>query len=55
MTVLQSAADQAPLILTVPGLNGSGPRHWQTIWEQEIDDVARVELGSWEKPHRNAG
>ncbi len=54
MTVLSSAADQAPLILTVPGLNGSGPRHWQTIWEQEIDDVARVELGSWEKPHRNA-
>lgn len=53
MTALASAADQAPLILTVPGIDNSGPRHWQSIWERELDDCARVELGSWERPHRN--
>jgi len=54
MTALQSTAELAPLILTVPGLNGSGPRHWQSLWEQEITDCARVDLGTWERPHRNA-
>jgi predicted alpha/beta hydrolase family esterase len=42
-----------PLVLTVPGLNNSGERHWQTIWERERDDCFRVEMGSWDKPHRN--
>lgn len=42
-----------PLILTVPGLDNSGPAHWQSLWEREREDVARVELGSWDKPHRN--
>lgn len=41
------------LILTVPGLNNSGPGHWQTIWEQTRDDCRRVELGMWDRPHRN--
>ena len=54
MTTTLSAADQAPLILTVPGLDNSGPRHWQSIWERELDDCARVELGSWDRPNRNA-
>jgi len=53
MTALVSAADQAPLILTVPGLDNSGPRHWQSIWERELDDCARIELGSWDRPNRN--
>jgi predicted alpha/beta hydrolase family esterase len=43
-----------PLILTVPGLNGSGPAHWQTLWEQTRDDIARVDLGTWTAPRRNA-
>lgn len=44
----------APLILTIPGLGNSGPAHWQTDWETSLDlDVARVELGSWDDPHRN--
>ena len=42
-----------PLILTVPGLNNSGPGHWQTLWEERRDDCQRVELGMWDKPHRN--
>ena len=42
-----------PLILTVPGLANSGPDHWQTRWEQDRDDCRRVELGMWDRPHRN--
>jgi len=49
-----SRTEQSPLVLTVPGLGNSGPRHWQTAWETAVDyDVARVELGSWDNPHRN--
>jgi predicted alpha/beta hydrolase family esterase len=43
-----------PTILTVPGLGGSGPAHWQTLWEQSRPDVSRVDLGMWDRPHRNA-
>lgn len=44
----------APLVLTVPGLGGSGPDHWQTIWERTRGDCDRVELGMWDNPRRNA-
>jgi hypothetical protein len=44
----------SPTILTVPGLGGSGPSHWQTLWEQARPDTVRVELGMWNTPHRNA-
>lgn len=43
-----------PTILTVPGLNGSGPSHWQTLWEQRRPDTVRVDLGMWHTPHRNS-
>ena len=43
-----------PLVLTVPGLNGSGPSHWQSLWEMSRPDTARVELGMWSQPRRNA-
>jgi hypothetical protein len=43
-----------PLVLTVPGLGNSGPSHWQTLWEQSRDDTARIELGLWDNPRRNA-
>jgi uncharacterized protein len=43
-----------PRILTVPGLNGSGPAHWQTLWEQARGDCVRADLGSWSAPRRNA-
>lgn len=43
-----------PLILTVPGLNGSGPSHWQTLWEQSRSDCIRADLGQWSAPRRNA-
>lgn len=49
----EHARAQAPLILIIPGLENSGPRHWQTLWEQQRSDCMRVELGMWDRPHRN--
>ncbi|MDQ0107284.1 hypothetical protein SAMN05660909_01021 [Chitinophaga terrae (ex Kim and Jung 2007)] len=37
-------------VLTLPGLNGSGPVHWQTIWENILPGVARVEQSDWNQP-----
>jgi predicted alpha/beta hydrolase family esterase len=48
-----SVAASEPLILLVPGLNDSGPDHWQTHWERAFENCARVDLGSWDDPHRN--
>lgn len=42
-----------PLVLIVPGLNNSGPGHWQSLWERELPHAARVDLGMWDDPHRN--
>ncbi|MDB5737667.1 MAG: esterase [Sphingomonas bacterium] len=42
-----------PLCLTLPGLDGSGPDHWQTRWERERPGVERVDLGGWSQPSRN--
>jgi predicted alpha/beta hydrolase family esterase len=36
-------------ILIVPGLNGSGPDHWQTLWEEKYNGE-RVEQRDWTKP-----
>jgi len=43
-----------PLILLVPGLYDSGPGHWQSAWERDLPDCARVDLGMWDNPNRNA-
>lgn len=53
MSIFSPLDDTSPIILTVPGLGGSGPSHWQTLWEQSRPDTHRVELGMWESPHRN--
>lgn len=42
-----------PLVLILPGLNNSGPGHWQTLWERDVPNSARVDLASWDDPHRN--
>lgn len=42
-----------PIHLLIPGLNNSGPRHWQTRWEESRDDCERVDLGAWSNPHRS--
>jgi len=37
-------------VLTVPGLHGSGPGHWQSRWEQLFPDWQRVEQHDWSRP-----
>lgn len=39
-------------ILTIPGLNNSGPTHWQSLWERKFLACERIELGSWSAPDR---
>ena len=45
---------QAVVTQIVPGLGGSGPTHWQSLWEAARDDTVRADLGLWDKPHRNS-
>jgi uncharacterized protein len=40
-------------ILTIPGLNNSGPTHWQSRWEASLPHCHRVELGHWDAPDRD--
>lgn len=35
--------------LIVPGLGGSGPEHWQTLWESRYG-YERVEQAEWDQP-----
>ncbi|MBC6612766.1 serine hydrolase family protein [Hymenobacter sp. BT507] len=39
----------ATTLLTVPGLGGSGPTHWQTLWEQQYG-YRRVQQPDWDHP-----
>ena len=41
----------AARVLTVPGWHGSGPDHWQTLWEQQ-KGYRRVEQNDWDRPLR---
>lgn len=37
--------------LIVPGLGSSGPEHWQTYFEQQLPNCARIEQREWETPN----
>ena len=37
-------------VLVLPGLNSSGPQHWQTRWEQADPSFRRVQQKDWETP-----
>jgi len=39
-------------ILTLPGIGGSGPQHWQSLWEKEYA-FTRIEQQEWETPFRD--
>jgi len=43
-----------PRILVLPGLGGSGPEHWQTLWERTHAGCVRVEQRDWDRPERAA-
>ncbi|MFB9843475.1 RBBP9/YdeN family alpha/beta hydrolase [Mucilaginibacter ginsenosidivorans] len=36
-------------ILTIPGIGGSGPTHWQTLWEKEYGFTC-VQQREWDTP-----
>ncbi len=38
--------------LIVPGLNNSGPDHWQSFWEKSLPDTSRVVQENWEHPEK---
>ena len=40
-------------ILTVAGLNGSGPDHWQSRWDFRLSNCRRVQMGDWRNPIRS--
>lgn len=40
-------------VLIVPGLGGSGPAHWQTLWEKADPAFVRVEQRDWDRPDRS--
>lgn len=40
-------------VLIVPGLDGSGPEHWQTLWERRLAQCHRVQMGDWAYPERS--
>lgn len=37
-------------VLIVPGLGGSGPEHWQSIWQVRNPNYRRVEQQDWDEP-----
>jgi predicted alpha/beta hydrolase family esterase len=37
-------------VLVVPGLNNSGPGHWQSRWQTAYPAFARVEQDDWDAP-----
>jgi predicted alpha/beta hydrolase family esterase len=37
-------------VLILPGYGGSGPAHWQTLWERAHPGWKRVEAPDWEHP-----
>ncbi len=39
-------------ILIVPGLGGSGPEHWQSLWQARLANTRRVEQADWDRPDR---
>jgi hypothetical protein len=43
-----------PTVLIIPGLNNSGPGHWQTKWEELLPYSQRAQLGGWESPRKSA-
>jgi predicted alpha/beta hydrolase family esterase len=41
-------------ILILPGLGGSGPAHWQTLWQARDPRCTRVEQRDWDRPELGA-
>ncbi len=51
MTVY-SGGKSEPHFLIVPGLNDSGPTHWQSRWLDLLRNSSKADLGDWSNPTR---
>lgn len=40
-------------VLVVPGINNSGPQHWQSLWERQDPALVRVRFNEWDQPDRH--
>ena len=38
--------------LVLPGIGNSGPKHWQTLWEQSRSGFQRIDQRDWDHPVR---
>ncbi len=43
-------SDTQPSLVIIPGFNGSGTDHWQTVWEAKRERAVRVEQARWHDP-----
>ncbi len=46
--------DSSPVLLFVPGWHGSGPEHWQALWNQQYTNSRKVEQADWTRPDRDS-
>jgi predicted alpha/beta hydrolase family esterase len=44
------AAAVVTQVLMLPGIGGSGPDHWQSVWEREHPSYRRIEMPDWNAP-----
>jgi len=44
----------APLMLLVPGHDDARSRAWAAAWQRRFPDALPVDLGHWDRPHRNS-
>lgn len=50
MSAHRRATVPEPSVLVLPGWNGSGPKHWQSVWERRDPALRRVQQASWTEP-----
>jgi predicted alpha/beta hydrolase family esterase len=45
--------DSGYTLVLLPGLNNSGPGHWQSHWQLRLPHSLRAEMPDWDRPHRD--
>jgi predicted alpha/beta hydrolase family esterase len=48
---MDSLTAELPTVLLLPGWQGSGPDHWQAVWQRKFGDML-VEQADWSWPRR---
>ncbi|WP_319410707.1 alpha/beta hydrolase [uncultured Cohaesibacter sp.] len=48
LEALETHAEEIDFIL-VPGFKNSGPEHWQSFWEREVEIFHRIEQRRWDQ------